>query len=43
MARGIATRALVAGRTVQILARDAAKAQALSDELGAGVVSGTIA
>jgi len=39
MARGIATRALAAGRAVEILGRDEAKAQALAGELAA---SGTV-
>ncbi|WP_125615693.1 NADPH-dependent F420 reductase [Specibacter cremeus] len=39
MARGIATRALAAGRTVEILGRDAANARALAADLGA--TSGT--
>lgn len=43
MARGIATRALAAGRTVEILGQDAAKAQALAEELGGGVRYGTTA
>ncbi len=43
MARGIATRALAAGRTVEILGQDAAKAKALAGELGTGVASGTTA
>ncbi|MGG5173036.1 NADPH-dependent F420 reductase [Pseudarthrobacter sp. J1738] len=43
MARGIATRALAGGFTVEILGQDAAKAQALATELGAGVTSGTTA
>ncbi len=43
MARGIGTRALAAGWNVQILGRDAAKAQALAAELGPEVTSGTIA
>lgn len=43
MARGIATRALAAGKTVEILGQDAAKAQALAGELGAGVTFGTTA
>lgn len=42
-ARGIATRALAANKTVEILSRDAGKAQALAAELGAGVTSGTTA
>jgi len=43
MARGIATTALAAGRTVEILGQDAAKAHALAAELGAGVTSSTTA
>ncbi|WP_261375374.1 NADPH-dependent F420 reductase [Arthrobacter sp. KBS0702] len=43
MARGIATTALAAGRTVEILGQDAAKAQALAAELGAGVTFSTTA
>lgn len=43
MARGLATRALAAGRTVEILGQDAAKAQALAGELGEGVSFGTTA
>jgi predicted dinucleotide-binding enzyme len=43
MARGIATRALAAGKAVEILGQDAAKAQTLAVELGAGVTSGTTA
>ena len=43
MARGIATRALAAGRTVEILGRDEAKAQALAGELAGTVTSGTVA
>lgn len=43
MARGIATRALAASKTVEILGQDAGKAQALAAELGAGVASGTTA
>lgn len=43
MARGIATRALAAGVTVEILGQDAAKAQELAAELGAGVTFGTTA
>lgn len=43
MARGIATRALAGGQTVQILGQDAAKAQALASELGSGVLAGTTA
>src|SRR6478752_7308329 len=41
MARGIAARALAAGRTVEILGQDAGKAGALAKELGNGVTSGT--
>jgi hypothetical protein len=41
MARGIATRALAGGQTVEILGQDAAKAQELAAELGAGVTFGT--
>ncbi|MGA7205151.1 MAG: NADPH-dependent F420 reductase [Specibacter sp.] len=41
MARGIATRALAAGRGVEILSRELAKAQALATELGSGVTAGT--
>lgn len=41
MARGIATRALAGGQSVQILGQDAAKAQELAAELGAGVTSGS--
>ncbi|MBT1002043.1 NADPH-dependent F420 reductase [Paenarthrobacter sp. DKR-5] len=43
MARGIATRALDGNLGVEILGQDAAKAQALAAELGAGVTSGTTA
>jgi predicted dinucleotide-binding enzyme len=43
MARGIATRAVAAGKSVEILGQDAAKAQALAGELGATVTSGTTA
>jgi len=45
MARGIATRALAAGRAVEILGRDEAKAQALAGELAASgaVTSGPAA
>jgi predicted dinucleotide-binding enzyme len=43
MARGIATRAVAAGKQVEILGQDAAKAQALATELGAGVTFGTTA
>jgi 8-hydroxy-5-deazaflavin:NADPH oxidoreductase len=41
MARGIATRALAAGRSVEILSRELAKAQALAAELGANTTAGT--
>lgn len=37
MANGIAVRAVEAGRSVEILSRDPAKAQALADQLGSGV------
>lgn len=43
MARGLAARALAAGRTVEILGQDAGKAEALAAELGAGVTAGTTA
>ncbi|MET3922533.1 NADPH-dependent F420 reductase [Arthrobacter sp. UYEF20] len=43
MARGIATRALAANQTVEILGQEAVKAQALANELGAGVSFGTTA
>lgn len=42
MARGLATRALAAGRSVEVFNRDADKAAAFATELGAGVTSGTI-
>jgi len=42
MARGIATRALAAGRSVEILNRDEAKAAALAAELGANSTSGKL-
>lgn len=42
MARGIGTRAVAAGRSLQILDRDPAKAQALAADLGAGVASAAI-
>ena len=42
MARGIGTRAVVAGRTLQILSRDTEQAAALAAELGANVTSGSI-
>jgi predicted dinucleotide-binding enzyme len=43
MARGIATRALAGGLTVEILGQDAAKAKELAAELGTGVTFGTTA
>jgi 8-hydroxy-5-deazaflavin:NADPH oxidoreductase len=43
MARGIGTRAIAAGKKVEILGQDAAKAQALASELGANVSYGTTA
>ncbi|MDE8670159.1 NAD(P)-binding domain-containing protein [Pseudarthrobacter sp. H3Y2-7] len=43
MARGIASRAIAAGKKVEILGQDAAKAQALANELGADVSFGTTA
>lgn len=42
MARGIATRALAAGRTVELLNRDADKATSVAAELGANVTSGIV-
>jgi 8-hydroxy-5-deazaflavin:NADPH oxidoreductase len=42
MARGIGARAVAGGHDVQILARDAAKASALADELGGNATSGTL-
>ena len=42
MARGIGTRAVAAGRSVQILGQDLAKAAALAAELGASVTSGPV-
>lgn len=42
MARGIATRALAAGRNVELLNRDAGKAAAVAAELGTNVTSGTV-
>ncbi|MEV8145879.1 NAD(P)-binding domain-containing protein [Specibacter sp. NPDC078709] len=42
MARGIATRALAAGRIVELLNRDADKAAAVAAELGTNVTSGTV-
>ncbi|WP_253905297.1 NADPH-dependent F420 reductase [Arthrobacter sp. H14] len=41
MARGIGSRALAAGQTVQFLNRDAAKAAELASELGKGATSGS--
>ncbi|WP_354217253.1 NAD(P)-binding domain-containing protein [Arthrobacter sp. UYCo732] len=43
MARGIATRAVAAGKKVEILGQDGAKAQTLAGELGADVTHGTAA
>ena len=43
MARGIATRALAGGLTVEVLGQDITKAQELAAELGAGVTFGTTA
>jgi predicted dinucleotide-binding enzyme len=43
MARGIATRALAAGLTVEILGQDQTKAKELAAELGTGVTFGTTA
>jgi len=43
MARGIATTALAAGRTVEILGQDAAKAQALAADLGPAATFSTTA
>jgi len=43
MARGIGVRALAAGRSVEILARNGEKAQALAAELGSNVTAGTLA
>jgi predicted dinucleotide-binding enzyme len=42
MARGIGTRAVAAGRSLQILDRDPAKAEALATELGDAVTAGAI-
>lgn len=42
MARGIATRALAAGRSVELLNRDADKAATVAAELGTNVTSGTV-
>jgi predicted dinucleotide-binding enzyme len=41
MARAIGTRAVAHGHTVELLGRDAAKAQALADEIGPGATVGT--
>ncbi len=41
MARGIASRALAAGRNVEILSREGSKSEALAAELGTNVTSGT--
>ena len=41
MAHAIGARAIAAGRTLQILGQDAAKAQALATELGASVTAGS--
>lgn len=43
MARGIGSRALASGQTVQFLNRDAAKAAELASELGKGATSGSSA
>lgn len=43
MARGIATRALAAHQSVEILGQEAGKAQALANELGGGVTFGSTA
>jgi predicted dinucleotide-binding enzyme len=42
MARGIGTRAVVAGRSLQILDRDTSKAEALAAELGGGVTAANL-
>ncbi|NVM99542.1 NADPH-dependent F420 reductase [Arthrobacter sp. SDTb3-6] len=42
MARGIATRALAAGRSVEVLGRDAEKAGSFAAELASNVTSGTV-
>lgn len=42
MARALAARALAAGRSLQILARDGSKAAALATELGHGATTGTL-
>ena len=42
MARSIGTRAVAAGRSLQILDRDAAKAAALASELGSAVTAGQL-
>jgi predicted dinucleotide-binding enzyme len=41
MATAIAGRTVKAGHTVEVVSRDAAKAQALADQLGAGTTTGT--
>ncbi|MCG2623240.1 NAD(P)-binding domain-containing protein [Arthrobacter sp. I2-34] len=43
MARGIGTRAVAAGKSLQILGRDAEGAEALAQELGGDTLSGTTA
>ncbi|WP_026819482.1 NADPH-dependent F420 reductase [Arthrobacter castelli] len=43
MARGIGSRAIASGQTVQFLARDGAKASELAAELGPGASAGSIA
>jgi predicted dinucleotide-binding enzyme len=43
MARAIGTRAVAAGRSLQILGRDPEGAQALAEELGGDILSGTTA
>ena len=42
MARAIATRAVQGGNTVEVIGRDAAKAEALAAELGGGATAGTL-
>ncbi len=42
MARGIAARAIAAGRTVELLNRDAGKAATVAAELGGNTASGTV-
>lgn len=43
MARGIASRAIAAGRSVQVLAhKDRAKAEALAAELGGSIATGVL-